>query len=199
MAMFIPAAMLAAKVGKSYFGNKAKKKQNDEQRKAEVSALTLQQKQREDARRARVAAAGSLLNGVPSTTAGGGVNTGVGLDPALLAQLGLERTYDFGSAVPDRNKGAGSAMLAGLFGDVGDTLGSMYGGKMGGGGAPAGATYNATEAWNTPGAAYHGGMPQSAPLSMVGSGGEGSGMTMEDLMKLIETNKYNSGAMGGGG
>jgi type II secretory pathway pseudopilin PulG len=136
-AWVIPAAILAAKAAKSYFGNKAKKKQNTNQRNAAVAGLTFQQKQREDARRARLKLGGSMMNSIPATTAGGSVNTNMGIDPALLEQLGIERTYDFGSAVPDYNAGAGSAFLSGLFGDVGDTLGYMYGmGGAGGGTTP---------------------------------------------------------------
>lgn len=193
MGFVIPAAaILAAKVGKAYFGNKAKKKANVEQKRADVSALETQQKKGEDARRARVQAAGSLLNGVPKTTAGGGVNTGVGLDPELLASLGVERKYDYASGIADRNKGAGSAFVSGLFGDVGDTVASMYGpGAMAMNGAGGGAgTYNATEAWNQPGGAYHGGMPTSVPLH---STGDGSGLSLEDLQKLIDSKRYNSG------
>ena len=110
----------------SFFGHKSKTKANKEQRRAQIAALTLQQKQREDARRARVDAASSLLGRVPATTAGGGVNTNVALDPELVKRLSTERTYDFSSAVPDENVGAGSAFLSGLFGGVGDLGAYLY-------------------------------------------------------------------------
>lgn len=182
MGFVIPAAaFLAAKIGKSYFNSRSKKKANTEQKRADVSALTTQQKQGEDSRRARVQAAGSLLNGVPSTTAGGGVNTNVGLDPALLASLGAERTYDFASGIPDRNKGAGSALIAGLFGDVGDTIATAYGGgAMGAAGSALAGGAHTANANNL--------------SSFVGNdaAGGGGGLSFEELQKLI-----NSGAGGG--
>jgi len=108
------------------FGHKSKSKANDEQRRAQIAALTLAQKQREDARRARLELGSSILNRVPATTAGGRVNTNVALDPELVKKLGMERTYDFGSAVPNENAGASSAFLSGLFGGAGDLATSMY-------------------------------------------------------------------------
>lgn len=187
MGFIIPAAaILAAKAGKAYFGSKAKKKQNDAQRTADVSALTIEQKQREDARRARVDAGASLLNGVPGTTAGGGVNTGVSLDPELVKRLGLERTYDFKSAVADRNAGAGSAFLSGLFGDVGDTVAGMYGGGMGGGATAAwqDVSRGGANPWANGTTTLPGGGPQTAPLHMV-DGGAAPTLSWEDLMRRV--------------
>src|SRR4051812_25078332 len=125
---------LAAKAGQSYFGNKAKKKQAESNRNANIAQLTIGQKQREDSRRAHLALADSMLNRIPKTTAGGGVNTNVGLDPELVKQLGVERTYDFASAVPDGAAGSGSAFLSGLFGGVADTVPYGVGGGSSGGG-----------------------------------------------------------------
>lgn len=194
-AFLIPAGILAAKAAKSYFGHKAKKKQNNAQRSAATAQLTIGQKQREDARRAKVSLGGSILGNVPKTTAGGAVNTGVAIDPELLKQLGVERTYDFQSAIPDGNAGAGSAFLSGLFGDVGDTLAGAYGGLGGGGGAAS--AFNATNVWNSPGAGFHGGMPKSAALNMLGGlGGDDAGtISWEDLMRQGAT----GGATGDGG
>jgi hypothetical protein len=147
------------------FGGKAKKKQNDNQRNATIAGLTIQQKQAEDKRRARLALANSLLGSVPGTTAGGGVNTNVALDPEMVKQLSLERTYDFGSAVPDANAGAGSAFLSGLFGGAGDLATAAFGGGANGVGA---------------GAAAAGG-----PIV--------DGLSLEDLLKLQRTQSTSNG------
>jgi hypothetical protein len=129
----IAAGALAAKAASKIAKKKAQSNANKEQKRATTAQLTIGQKQREDARRARLDAGSSLLGGVPKTTAGGGVNTNVGLDPELVKRLGVERTYDFGSALPDANKGATWALLSGLFGDVGDFGADYAMGGMGGG------------------------------------------------------------------
>lgn len=118
---WIPFAIaLAAKAGSSALKSRAKSKQAKRDRKAQIAALGIGQKQKEDTRRSRVALGNSLLGGVPATT-GGGVRTNVGLDPALYEQMMKERTYDFGAAVPEQG-GAMSEFLAGLFGDIADTV-----------------------------------------------------------------------------
>lgn len=109
------------------FGQKGKKKREAEQRRATVATKTTRQKMAEDARRARVRAGASLLGGVPQTTAGGAVNTNVGLDPALVADLEKERTYDWGAGIPDESKGATWEFLGGLFDDAGDVPTYAYG------------------------------------------------------------------------
>lgn len=140
----VAAGALAAKAASKYFGGKAKKKQEAESNRANTAALNLQQKQQEDARRSRVELGSSLLNGVPSTTAGGAVNTNVGLDPALVEKLMLERKYDFGSTMRKPGTGAGSAFLSGLFGDIGDFATSYGAGAYGAGrAAPTYAAYGA--------------------------------------------------------
>lgn len=170
MGAFLPFAIaLAAKGTQAYLSSRSKKKQAKEGKRSTTAALQLQHKQREDARRARLQTAASMLNGVPSTTAGGGVNTNVGLDPELLRQLNVERQYDFESAVPDETQGSTDAFLSGLFGGAGDVAG-YYGAQQGGGfGGAAGA------------------MTQ-------GSGQGAGGLTFEDLMKLINTRKPTDGA-----
>lgn len=100
------------------FKNRSSNKRNNEQRRATTAQLTLAQKQREDARRARFQYGASLLEGVPGTTAGGRVNTNVALDPELVRSIGAERTYDFAGAVPNQNAGAGSAFAAGLIDNI---------------------------------------------------------------------------------
>src|SRR5688500_18518885 len=103
------------------FGRSARNKQNDDQRKAAINALTLQQKQREDARRGRIDFGASVLGQIPRTTAGGRVNTNVALNPEMVARLAAERTYDFAGAVPNENAGSGSAFLAGLIENLGNS------------------------------------------------------------------------------
>lgn len=198
-AFLIPAGILAAKAAKSYFGHKAKKKQNNAQRSATTAQLTIGQKQREDARRAKVSLGGSILGNVPKTTAGGAVNTGVAIDPELLKQLGVERTYDFQSAVPDNNAGSGSAFLSGLFGDVGDTLAGAYGGLGSGGTAPWQDVSKSAgvNPWGSSGASLPGGGRNIAALNMLGgTGGNDAGtISWEDLMRQGAT----GGATGDGG
>lgn len=120
-------ASLGVKGLSALFGNRAKGKQEAENRRAATSGLNIGQKQREDARRARLALANGLLGGVPGTTAGGGVNTNVGLDPALFERLNQERTYDFGSTMP-QSKGGIDAFLSGLFGGAADVIPRIDGG-----------------------------------------------------------------------
>jgi len=98
MAVPLLVAGLAAKAIGSFLKGRSQKKKAKEQmaasereRKSTVAGLSLQQTMGEDKRRARLALAQSLLGGVAGTTAGGRVNTNVALDPALLAQLGVER------------------------------------------------------------------------------------------------------------
>lgn len=146
----VAAGALAAKAASRYFGGKAKKKQEAESNRANTAALDIRQKQGEDERRSRVRLGTSLLNGVPSTTAGGAVNTNVGLDPELVNQLMLERKYDFGSAMQKPGTGAGSAFLSGLFGDVGDFATSYGAGAFGGAAGRAAPTYAAYGAGANP-------------------------------------------------
>lgn len=160
------AASLAAKGIGGLFGNRSKKKKAAESKRATTAGLNIQQKRSEDARRARLQLGASLLGGVPRTTAGGGVNTNVGLDPELVKQLGVERTYDFGSAVPDESAGGGSAFLSGLFGGIGDTIPYM--------------TEGGREAMSGMGAGGPGG---------VNTNSVNSGLSIEDLMKFLNTRK----------
>lgn len=142
---------LGAKGLSKLFGGRSDKKKQEEQNRSTAAGLTIQQKQREDARRARLAMAQGLLGGVPATTAGGGVNTNVGLDPALVEKLMAERTYDFAGAMP-RSTGGVDAFLSGLFGgaadvapylipgardDANDDGGSPFGGSPRPAGVPA--------------------------------------------------------------
>lgn len=125
---------LGLKLGSKIFGGRSERKKHEERNRATAAGLTLQQKQREDARRARLALAQGLLGGVPGTT-GGGVRTNVGLDPALVAQLGQERTYDFAGTMP-KSVGGTDAFLSGLFGGAADVVPYMFGGNA----AAAGGT-----------------------------------------------------------
>src|SRR5687767_5398160 len=124
--MPLPAAAVAAAISLGLkglggrCGRKGQTAANNDQRQSTINALTLQQKQREDARRRRVNLGASVLGRIPSTTAGGRVNTNVALDPEMVSQLATERTYDFAGAVPNANAGSGSAFLSGLFGGAAD-------------------------------------------------------------------------------
>lgn len=113
--------MLGLKGLDSLFGGKAKEAQYDENRDATIAGLGLKQKMSEDRRRAILALANSLMNRIPETTAGGGVRTNIGLDPAIFEMLNKERSYDFASAVPE-SKGGVSGFLSGLFGGAAETV-----------------------------------------------------------------------------
>lgn len=115
------------KLGGKIFGGISAKKKLNEQNRAATASMTLAQKRAEDQRRARLALANGLLSGVPATTAGGGVNTNVGLDPALFAQLDRERTYDFGSTLP-KHAGGVYGFLGGLFEGAADIAPYMMSG-----------------------------------------------------------------------
>jgi type II secretory pathway pseudopilin PulG len=154
----------------SIFGTRSKNKQQAEQNRAAAAGLAIQQKRGEDERRARLQLGNSLLGGVPSTTAGGGVNTNVGLDPELVKSLGLERTYDFGSAMPKPGAGGIDAFLAGLFGGAADTLPYTNFSQQQ---PDSGATFPAGFRWPG-GAANNPNSPAAAPT-----------VGMDDLMKLI--------------
>jgi len=159
----------------SLFGGKAKKKQYNVQRNAAIAGLNIKQKQGEDARRARLQLANSILSRVPSTTAGGGVNTNVALDPELVKQLGVEHTYDFGSAVPEYAGGGVNGFLEGLFGGAADTLPYLGGG--GNADAAAGGPIQGVDISPTAGAAS---APSASPTVSWDelfrqSGGGGSG------------------------
>lgn len=113
--------MLGLKGLGSLFGGKSKEAQYDENRDATIAGLGLKQKMSEDRRRAILALANSLMNRIPETTAGGGVRTNIGLDPAIFEMLNKERSYDFASAVPE-SKGGVSGFLSGLFGGAAETI-----------------------------------------------------------------------------
>jgi hypothetical protein len=157
----VAAASLFLKGLSAFAGGKAKKKQQADQNRARTAGLNIQQKQSEDSRRARLDAANSILGRVPATTAGGGVRTGVALDPALVNRLSQERTYDFGSAMPTPGTGAGWEFLSGLAGGAGDTVAGL----------------------NDPG---QGLIQRDVPEGVVGgSVGDPTTITLEDLMKLF--------------
>lgn len=135
--VILAAATLAAKGASSIFGNKAKRKQEQENKRAATEQANTRQKMMEDERRNRVRIAQQLLGGVPQTTAGGGVNTNVGMDPSFWDEQMKERTYDFGKGVPE-SKGGTQAFLAGLFGGIGETIPAMYNPAGGAGGMGGG-------------------------------------------------------------
>lgn len=99
---------LAGAIG-GFFKGKGQEKKAKEDRRALTEGMNLNQKMGEDKRLARLKAAQSILG-----SAGGDY----ALDPGLVAQLGIERKYDFSKAVPDQLAGAGSAYAAGLFDDA---------------------------------------------------------------------------------
>lgn len=193
MPWIVAGGILAAKAGQAYFSGRSKKKKAEEQKKAATAQLTVGQQQREDVRRGRLELGASMLSRVPKTTAGGGVNTNVALDPDLVAKLGVERKYDFASTVPDQAAGNGSEFVSGLFGGAGDALAGAYGHGLGGGGGsptPSSMLYNRGSGPQLPG-----GMgPQYAPLYPVdrtgamGSepiGSDGHAPTTVDIGELL--------------
>lgn len=161
--LLIAGAGLGLKAVSSFFGNKSKKKQEKANKKAAVNAANIQQKRGEDQRRGRLAVGQSLLNGVPQQT-GGGVRTNVAMDPALFANLDRERTYDFGSAIPESTGGV-EAFLSGLAGDAADFLPAAY---------SAGALGGAPE--------------QQAQMGAMGTApgaGTSGALTIDDLLRLL--------------
>jgi hypothetical protein len=122
--MPIPAAaVLGASVGGrllgGLFGSRAKKKKAEAERKAKIGQAELQNQMREDTRLAEQSAGQSLLGQL----SGKGFTN---IDPATAAQLAQRRSYDFSKGVPEAGAGAGSELLSGLFGDIGD-LASEHG------------------------------------------------------------------------
>src|SRR5512147_653974 len=101
------------------FGNKSKKKQEEAQRKAAIESMNLKQTMAEDKRLGQLGAGQSLLGQL----AGKGFTN---ISPEAAAAIGQRRTYDFSKTVPEAGAGAGSGLLAGLFGDIGDVA-SQYG------------------------------------------------------------------------
>lgn len=185
MAPAIAAAAAAAflKGIGALFGSKGRKKKEQAQRQATVSALTTRQKQQEDRRRSNVRLGSSLLNTVPETTAGGGIRTNVGIDPAVVADLEKERTYDFESMVPQAGAGSTYDFLSGLFGGAGDVAVRAFGG-------PAAAP-----------AAVSGMIPSGAPSSPMTppggltrtpwdvNAGQPHALSIEDLLALSRGDK----------
>jgi hypothetical protein len=94
----------------------------------------LEQKRREDARRARLAFGQGLMGRVPANVDGSGGT--LAMDPELYARLDEERKYNFAPTAA-ANAGGGSAFLSGLFGGAADTMPYLLGGQSGGAEAPA--------------------------------------------------------------
>lgn len=123
--MPIPAPLIAAGASLAFkglgsiFGGKAKRKQEKANKQAATNAANIRQKQSEDQRRARLQFGASIANSLPA-------HRGAGVDPKLLESLMQERTYDFGSAIPESAGGA-DAFLSGLFGDAADMVPDAYG------------------------------------------------------------------------
>lgn len=111
----------------SLFKHKSQQKQAENQRKAQIAGLNLNQTMSEDKRLGRLGLANSILGKINSNRPayGGRLNFDLGIDPATLANLQQRRTYDFSQAVPDANAGAGSGLLGSLFGGAGDLLGEV--------------------------------------------------------------------------
>lgn len=100
-------------------GGRAKKKQAEAQRKAQIGAAELKQNMAEDKRLGQLGAGASILQQLT----GKGFT---GVSPEALAALQQRRTYDFSKAVPEAGAGLGSELLSGLFGAAGDVA-SQYG------------------------------------------------------------------------
>lgn len=157
---------LAAMAAKKIAEKKAADKRAKNAKSTGVGTYELQNQMREDQRLSKLDVASSLLGNsanpaAPAAAYGGRVNPNTGLDPALLAKLGVRRKYDFSKAVGDPGAGNGWDLGAGLAGAVGSAASSYYGQQQGGlaqglGGAKSG----------------------------VATGGAGSGLSFEELMKL---------------
>ncbi len=110
------------------FGGKGKEEQAANQRAAQIASLNLKQKMAEDQRLANVGIGSSILKGLGAGTGhyGGRVDmSNFALDPALVAKLSKERTYDFSKAVPDQMAGAGSSALGDFFSSIPSTAASL--------------------------------------------------------------------------
>jgi hypothetical protein len=156
--MPIPAPLIAAGASLAFkglgsiFGGRAKKKQERANKQAATNAANIQQKRSEDQRRARLSLGASMANGID--------RPGMKIDPALLEQLMQERTYDFGSAIPE-SAGGSDAFLSGLFGGASDLVPSAYG------------------------AGVFGAVPPDATGGIAGQGGGPQTITLDDLMELM--------------
>lgn len=111
------------------FGNRAKKKQAEAQRKATIGAAELKNQMSEDTRTAQQAAGQSIMRQLASK---GFTN----IDPATAAQLAQRRSYDFSKGVPEAGAGLGSELLSGLFGGIGDVASQYAINRGSGGGIP---------------------------------------------------------------
>ena len=110
---------VGAKLLGGLFGKKSQKKKEEADRKAAIGQAELKNQMGEDTRLAKLGAGQSLLS---QLTGKGFTN----IDPATAAQLSQRRTYDFSKAVPAAGAGAGSDLLSGLFGGIGDVA-AQYG------------------------------------------------------------------------
>ncbi len=126
--MPIPALALAggsllAKGLGALFGHKAQSSQSNANREALINLLTVRQNMSEDQRLARVKLAQSILANLPEhrNGPGGGYDIGGPRDPALYADLGKRRNYDFSSTVP-KSAGGFESFLSGLFGGAADVI-----------------------------------------------------------------------------
>jgi hypothetical protein len=136
MASLIPLGVgVGAKLLGGLFGMRGKKKKEQAARKAAIGQAELKNQMGEDKRLAGVSAGQSLLG---QLTGKGFTN----IDPATAAKLATRRTYDFSKGVPEAGAGAGSDLLAGLFGSVGD-IADQYGANQGDMGAPMSAAPSA--------------------------------------------------------
>lgn len=138
----VTAAALISVGGKllgGIFGRRSRNAQTREANRAQTAALTLAQRQREDARRARLAFGQGLLGRVPANVDGSGGN--LALSPELYGRLDQERRYDFAptAAAP---RGGGSAFLEGLFNGAAEVAPYLVPGAQNADGPSTGVTGN---------------------------------------------------------
>lgn len=116
---------LGSSLVSQWFGGKAKKKKEEASNAATIGAAEIKNQMNEDTRTAHADVASSLLG----SAGGSELGHSFALDPALVARLGVRRSYDFKKGVPKAGAGAGSAFLSGLFGTAADMAGQYSANK----------------------------------------------------------------------
>lgn len=164
-----------AKLLGGLFGGRAKKKKAEAARKAEIKGLNLKQTMAEDKRLGNVNAGASLLQSISGLPQ---------ISPEALAALQQRRTYDFSKAVPAAGAGAGSGLLSGLFGAVGDVA-DVYGANQGAGGGDSADVFSPGQ----PVGGLQGGFQDTLGTGggAFGSGGVGpQGVSLDELKNLYK-------------
>lgn len=166
--------MAAAAAGKAISKKKAAGKQAKNSKTTGIAQMKLQNNVAEDKRLSKLDLAKGLLGdasnpNAPAAAYGGRVNPNTGLDPAMMAKLGIRRNYDsqIEQAVGDPGAGGGWDLGGDLFGAVQQGAAGYASGGMGGGGIGGGLVQGLGGA-----------------KSGTAAGGPGTGLSFEELMKL---------------